>query len=51
MHCHACAREIEDDPLVIGPLVLCPTLCVPEPEPDYSAQAERMAVSRAREKS
>jgi hypothetical protein len=45
--CAACGREISGEPLVIGGLLLCPDVCIPEPTPDISAQAERYAAERA----
>jgi hypothetical protein len=48
MHCSACGHEIHGTPLVFGPLVLCPQGCVPQPQPDLSAQVERFAVAEAR---
>jgi hypothetical protein len=35
-----------EEPLRFGPLSLCPQGCIPEPEPDFSAQAERFASRR-----
>jgi len=37
--------------MLIGSLVLCPKLCIPEPEPDISAQVEQFALTEARKKS
>jgi len=48
MRCDACGREIDGEVMVMGPLNLCPDVCVPELEPDLSAQAERIAAERAR---
>jgi hypothetical protein len=36
--------------MTIGSLALCPELCVPEPEPDLSAQVERLALAESRKK-
>jgi hypothetical protein len=47
MHCSACGHEIDGTPLVFCPLVLCPQGCVPEPQPDLSAQVERFALDEA----
>jgi len=49
MTCSACGAEIAGEPLVFGPLTLCPEGCVPDPEPDLCAVAERFAVQSAAE--
>jgi hypothetical protein len=48
--CSACGREIPGEPLFLGGLALCPEVCVPEPEPDLAAQAERIAAERSKAK-
>jgi hypothetical protein len=48
MQCSACGRKIVGTPMVFGPLSLCPEGCVPTPQPDLSAQAERFAIAEAR---
>jgi hypothetical protein len=48
MLCSACRREIDGTPLVFGPLTLCPKGCIPEPQPDLSAQVEHFAIEAAK---
>jgi hypothetical protein len=47
MMCSACGAEIVGEPLIFGPLTLCPEGCVPDPEPDLCAVAERYAAESA----
>jgi hypothetical protein len=48
MHCSACSQIIVGTALVFGPLVLCPQGCIPNPQPDISAQVERFAIAEAK---
>jgi hypothetical protein len=47
MKCDACGRQIEDFPMVIGGMVLCPEVCEVTITPDLGAQVERLATEAA----